>query len=46
MVKRTLLLIAALVIVTVSVIGCQTAKGIKGDAQFIGDKTYEILDGD
>jgi predicted small secreted protein len=46
MVKRTLLLIAALIIVTFTAIGCQTAKGIKGDAQFIGDKTYEILDGD
>jgi len=27
-----------------SFIGCQTAKGIKGDVQFIGDKTVEILD--
>ncbi len=45
MVKRTLLLVA-LIIVAFSVIGCQTAKGVKEDAQFIGDKTYEILDGD
>ena len=45
MVKRTLLLIA-LIIVTFSLLGCQTAKGVKEDAQFIGDKTYEILDGD
>jgi predicted small secreted protein len=45
MVKRTLLLIA-LIIVTFSLIGCQTAKGVKEDAQFIGDKTYEVLDGD
>jgi len=45
MVKRTLLLIA-LIMVMFSVIGCQTAKGVKEDAQFIGDKTYEILDGD
>ncbi len=44
MVKRTLLLVA-LIIVAFSVIGCQTAKGVKEDAQFIGDKTYEILDG-
>ncbi|MEA3225899.1 MAG: ECN family pore-forming entericidin [Planctomycetota bacterium] len=43
MVKRTLLLIA-LVVVAFSVIGCQTAKGVKEDAQFIGDKTYEVLD--
>lgn len=27
-----------------SFIGCQTAKGIKEDAQFIGNKTVEILD--
>ena len=45
MVKRTLLLIA-LIMVTFSLLGCQTAKGVKEDAQFIGDKTYEILDGD
>jgi len=45
MVKRTLLLIA-LIIVTFSLLGCQTAKGVKEDAQFIGDKTYEVLDGD
>ncbi len=45
MVKRTLLLVA-LIIVTFSLVGCQTAKGVKEDAQFIGDKTYEILDGD
>lgn len=45
MLKRTLLLIA-LIVVAFSAIGCQTAKGVKEDAQFIGDKTYEILDGD
>jgi len=45
MLKRTLLLIA-LIIVTFSLLGCQTAKGVKEDAQFIGDKTYEVLDGD
>ena len=45
MVKRILLLIA-LIIVAFSLLGCQTAKGVKEDAQFIGDKTYEILDGD
>ncbi len=44
MVKRTLLLVA-LIIVAFSVIGCQTAEGVKEDAQFIGDKTYEVLDG-
>jgi predicted small secreted protein len=45
MLKRTLLLIA-LIIAAFSAIGCQTAKGVKEDAQFIGDKTYEVLDGD
>ena len=45
MVKRTVLLMT-LISVTFWAIGCQTAKGIKEDAQFIGDKTYEILDGD
>ena len=45
MVKRTLLLVA-LIVVAFSGIGCQTAKGVKEDAQFIGDKTYEVLDGD
>ena len=45
MVKKTLLLIA-LIMVAFSLIGCQTAHGVKEDAQFIGDKTYEILDGD
>ncbi|MHC4168659.1 MAG: hypothetical protein ACYSWQ_17040 [Planctomycetota bacterium] len=45
MIKRTLLLVS-LIVVTLSVIGCQTAQGIKEDAQFVGDKTYEILDGD
>ncbi len=45
MVKKTLLLVA-LIIVAFSVIGCQTARGVKEDAQFIGDKTYEIIDGD
>lgn len=45
MVKKTLLLVA-LLIVAFSLLGCQTAEGMKEDAQFIGDKTYEVLDGD
>jgi len=45
MVKRTLLLIA-LIAVTFILTGCQTAEGIKEDAQFVGDKTYEIIDSD
>ncbi len=44
MLRKTLLLVA-LIVVAFSVIGCQTAHGIKEDAQFVGDKTYEILDG-
>ena len=39
-----LLLLAILIVTSLSIIGCQTARGIKGDAQFIGDKTVEILD--
>ena len=35
---------AVLIVMAFSFIGCQTAMGIKGDAQFIGDKTVEILD--
>lgn len=39
------ILISVVLIVTAfSIIGCQTAKGIKEDAQFIGNKTVEILD--
>ncbi len=45
MVKRTLLLIA-LTVVTFTLTGCRTAHGLKEDAQFVGDKTYEILDSD
>jgi len=39
------ILIAVVLIATAfSFIGCQTAKGIKADAQFIGNKTVEIFD--
>ena len=39
------MLVLMIVIVTAIILaGCETAKGIKGDAQFIGDKTYEIVD--
>lgn len=41
---KGMLLWAILIIVVFSFIGCETAKGIKKDAQFIGDKTYEIID--
>jgi predicted small secreted protein len=43
MAKRVLTMVVLIVIVF-SFIGCQTAKGIKEDAQFIGNKTVEILD--
>lgn len=43
MVKRVLITVV-LVVIVFSFIGCQTAKGIKEDAQFIGNKTVEILD--
>ena len=43
MAKRIVLL-AILIIAAFSLIGCQTAEGIKEDATFIGDKTVEILD--
>lgn len=39
-----ILLLAVLIIVMFSLIGCQTAEGLKEDATFIGDKTVEILD--
>ncbi|MHC4331681.1 MAG: entericidin A/B family lipoprotein [Planctomycetota bacterium] len=45
MVKRTLLL-AALIVVALSLFGCQTARGIKEDVRFIGDRTVEVLEGD
>jgi len=43
MAKRIFILVV-LIVMLFSIIGCQTAKGIKGDVQFIGDKTYEMLD--
>lgn len=45
MVKRILLVIA-FIVVAFSAIGCQTAEGIKEDLEYIGDKTYELIDGD
>jgi len=43
MVRKTILL-AVLIVTAFVLFGCETAKGIKGDVQFIGDKTYEALD--
>jgi len=43
MVKKTILLVALLVVM-LSLIGCNTAKGLKEDVQFIGDKSLEIVE--
>ncbi len=39
-----LLLLAILIVTAFLLLGCETAKGLKEDVQFIGDKTYEIVD--
>ena len=39
-----ILLLAILIVTVFSLLGCETAKGLKEDVQFIGDKTYEIVD--
>jgi predicted small secreted protein len=41
---RKAILIAALIVVIFPLFGCQTAKGLKEDATYIGDKTAEVLD--
>jgi predicted small secreted protein len=41
---RKILVLIVFVVVALAVTGCQTAEGLKEDAQFIGDKTYEIVD--
>ena len=41
---KGMLVLMIVIVAAVSLAGCETAKGIKGDAQFIGDKTYEIVD--
>ncbi|MFH1716105.1 MAG: hypothetical protein ABIF19_02035 [Planctomycetota bacterium] len=43
MVRKTILL-AVLIVTAFSLFGCETAKGLKGNVQFIGDKTYETLE--
>jgi predicted small secreted protein len=37
-------ILVILLVMMFAIVGCQTAKGIKQDAQFIGDKTVEILE--
>jgi predicted small secreted protein len=41
---KRILISVVLIATAFSFTGCHTAKGIKEDAQFIGDKTVEILD--
>lgn len=41
---KKILISITLTVMVLSFVGCQTAKGIKEDAQFIGNKTVEILD--
>ena len=41
---RKILVLIVFVVVTLAVTGCRTAEGLKEDVQFIGDKTYEIVD--
>ena len=41
---KGMLVLLAMIITALYLAGCETAKGLKGDIQFIGDKTYEIVD--
>ena len=43
MAKGLLVLLIA-IIAAIALAGCETAKGLKGDFQFIGNKTYEFVD--
>ena len=38
------MLVLLIVIIATILAGCETAKGLKEDVQFIGDKTYEFVD--
>lgn len=40
---RTAILLLLLAVVTWAAFGCNTAKGLKDDVTYIGDKTAEIL---
>jgi len=44
MIRKVLLLIA-LIVVTLSFIGCQTVQGVGGDIKWTGEKGAEILEG-
>ena len=41
---KGMLVLLAVIIAALLLAGCETAKGLRGDLQFIGDKTYEIVD--
>jgi predicted small secreted protein len=41
---KKIILLGILTVMMFSLIGCNTAKGLKADAIFIGDKTVEVLD--
>jgi predicted small secreted protein len=41
---KGMLVFVIMIVAAVLLAGCETAKGLKGDVQFIGDKTYEIVD--
>jgi len=41
---KKILVLLTVTIAAIILTGCETAKGLKEDAQFIGDKTYEIVD--
>ena len=43
---KRMILLGVLGVLLWSLAGCETARGIKEDAIFIGDKTAEILDKD
>jgi len=43
MVKKTLLLVL-LIVLMLSLIGCQTVKGIGSDMEWLGEKAAEVID--
>jgi len=43
---RKILLIAALIILTYCLVGCQTVAGLGGDIQWSAEKTSDLLNGE
>jgi predicted small secreted protein len=41
---KGLLVLLIVIVAAIALAGCETAKGLKEDVQFIGDKTYEFVD--